>query len=138
MDALGNTYLYVRADDAVVQYDSVTFDFATAGSAVAGDVPHAVTPTAAVAEWIVGIAQVAIAAGDYGWVLIKGTGSADVLGTVVQGDTLVSTAVSGQLDVQPSTAVNPVTTDFDALVARGLTVVATADDTANVAPVYVF
>lgn len=93
-----NRYLYVRADDAVAQYDAVQLDVAAAGSGSASDVPFLVTPSGAADEVIEGIAQVAIAAGSYGFVLVEGSGTVKAAATVVAGAPAVTIATAGTLD----------------------------------------
>lgn len=128
-----NHYVYVQADDAVAQYDAVTLDFAAGGSGAAASVPHLVTPTSAATSFFVGVAQVAIAAGSYGFILVEGEGIVQAETAVAQGDVLAPSAVAGELITQPSTAANPTQADFDSLVATGRKVIATEAEGATTA-----
>lgn len=129
--------IYVQADDAVTLGNAVTRDFAAAGSGASANVPFLVTTTSAVAQAIVGYFEIAITAGYYAWLVIEGplTTTVNAATGALEGENVVSTATAGRVDTQPSTAVNPVTTDFDAAVAAtgGATVVLTADEAGNVA-----
>lgn len=127
-DNPANVYRYVQADDAVAIYDAVILDLAAGGSGSAANVPWLVTPVSAVAQDIVGVAQVAIAAGGYGFVLVKGTGTVRGDGSVAAGDRCVSGAAAGVVTTQVSTATNPSDADHDALAHSGLNIVALADD----------
>jgi hypothetical protein len=124
-----NIYQYVRADDAVAQYDAVMLDTAAAGSGDASDVPFLVTPTAAADDVIEGIAQVAIAAGSYGFILIDGDGSSKAAATVVAGAPAVTIATAGTLDDTAAAAGNALAT------AAGRGVVFTSTTTGGVASV---
>jgi hypothetical protein len=102
-----NRYQYVRADDAITQYQAVGLDFAAGGSGSATDVPNLVTPTSAVNESIEGIAQVAFSAGYYGFILIEGTGTCLTAAAIASaGIHLVSTATAGTLDDTAAAAAN--------------------------------
>lgn len=131
-------YRYVRADDAVTVGDAVALDFSAAGSGVAANVPHLVTPAAAVATPVVGVAHVAIAAGSFGFITIEGVVEANVATSVAQGNALASSATAGELREQPSTVTNPSQADFDALVAatQGVEITALAAAATNKADVY--
>jgi hypothetical protein len=128
--------MYVQADDAITAYDAVTFDLAVAGSGSSANVPFVVTRSAAATNAIVGISQVAIAAGSYGWVLVRGTGIVQAETSVAAGDFLAASAVTGELITQPSTAVNPTKADFDSALASlhgGVHAVATEAEGATTA-----
>jgi hypothetical protein len=110
----GIKYTYVQADDAVTLYDAVTLDVAAAGSGTAANAPWLVTPTGAAAVSMSGIAGVtAFTAGYYGWIITGGKAFVQAETAVAALDFLAPSAVAGELITQPSTAVNPVTADFD-------------------------
>lgn len=98
VEANGAQYKYVQADDAVAQYDAVKIDPSAAGSGSSANNPFVVTPTANADEVIAGIAQVAIAAGYYGFILIKGLGVAKVAAGLAAEELLVTTGTAGTLD----------------------------------------
>lgn len=126
-----NVYQYVQADDAVAQYDAVQLDVAAAGSGSSANVPFLVTPTSAADQIIVGVAQVAIAAGSYGFILIEGGGTVKAAATVVAGAPAVTIATAGTLDDTVAAAGN-------ALAAgSGRGVVFTSTTTSGVASCFV-
>jgi hypothetical protein len=87
----GKEYVFVQANSAVAQYDVVT---------VASDTGVAAglsTTTATTAETI-GVAQFALASGDYGWVQIYGASRTKVLGACAKSINLWTTATAGSLD----------------------------------------
>lgn len=98
VEADGTQYKYVQADSAVAQYDAVKIDSAAAGSGLTANVPFVVTPTAAADEVIAGVAQVAIAAGSYAFVAIKGKAVVKVAAGLTAEELLVTTATAGTLD----------------------------------------
>jgi len=113
----GQEAIYVQADDAVAAKAPVYTDAAIGGSGTAANAPYVVTPITAVDQAIVGIALVAIAAGSYGWVVTKGVVTAVKSTAAAINDFCVSSATADTIKTIPSTAVNPVKVDFDALVA---------------------
>lgn len=122
-----NRYRYVQADDAITAYDAVVFDFALGGSGTAANAPWIVTRSGDAAK-VVGIAQVSIAAGSFGFILIEGEGIVQAETAVAQGDRLghyTSASVAGELKTQGSTAVNPTKADFDQAVGSFVQVIAT-------------
>ena len=109
----GSAFLYVQADDAITLYDAVTYDVAAAGSGSAANAPWLVTPAATAGDTLVGVAGVAIAAGGYGFVQVKGKAFVQAETSVAALDKLTASSVSGELITQPSTATNPSKVDFD-------------------------
>jgi len=132
------TVCYIQADDAVVAKNALTRDYAAGGSGAAASVPFLVTTTSAVAQAVVGISEIAITAGYYAWIVVRGpvTG-VNVASSVAAGETLVTTATAGRLDDHVSTATNPSDADHDALTAStgGASVVATSAESSNAANV---
>ena len=86
----GSLYMLVQAGGTIAQYDVVSVT--SAGSAVA------LTKALADAGRKIGVAQVAIANGSFGWVLVKGVGRANVLASAAADAALYTTATAGSLD----------------------------------------
>lgn len=93
-DSSGNysaIYMYVRADAAITQYDAVKIDddyeCTPITTAISGAEPTAV-----------GIAQVAFADAEYGWVVVKGSGTVNVLSSAAADVKLYTTTTAGSLD----------------------------------------
>lgn len=88
----GKAYVYVKASAAIAQYDVVTFDETwittvaplTTSNDARGDK--------------VGVAAVAIASGDYGWLQIYGPTTFKTASACAANVELVTTSVSGTLD----------------------------------------
>lgn len=86
-------YQYVRADAAITQYDAVKIDddyeCTPLTTAISGSEPTRV-----------GIAQVAFADTDYGWVVISGSGTVNAIsGGGAAADVLIyTTTTAGQVD----------------------------------------
>jgi hypothetical protein len=88
----GKEWVFVRASAAVAQFDSVTYD-ETYGTVVAP------LSTANDARGdLVGAAPVAIAAGDYGWLQVRGPCSVNVKASCAANVRLNTTASAGLLD----------------------------------------
>lgn len=113
-DDAGNVYVFIRAQGAISAYDVIEMDSGYDCPPLSG---------AGVATFV---AQTAIADNYYGWVLAQGVGSAAAASAVAADDQLARlTNGSGQL--------------VTAAAATGATfAIATAADTANVAPIYIF
>jgi hypothetical protein len=87
----GGIYEYVKAGAAVAQYDGVMIDEdGTATLAV-----YAASPTVPTK---IGIAQVAIASGSYGWVLRQGKGRVTCLASCAIDVKLYTSATAGSFD----------------------------------------
>jgi hypothetical protein len=88
----GNRIRYVRADAAVAQYDAVQMKMDET------DAPHAIIPTAATTDLVAGIAEIAFAANDYGWITVHGfVPIANVADASAQGDVLGASGTAGRL-----------------------------------------
>lgn len=87
----GKSYIYVQSASAIAQYNVVALNLASGIAA-------AVSTTTAPADQAVGVAQVAIASGEYGWVQTYGRGKVKVLGLCVKNINLWTTATAGSLD----------------------------------------
>ena len=110
----GDVYQYVLAGEAIAAYSPVDFTVAYTASVVdAGDV-------------IMGVAQVAIASGSYGWVLIKG------VGTMLVTADLVASRIS---NVSVAGAVASVSIVDDADAGNGLYAITYATEAATPAGV---
>ena len=83
-----NIYMYVKAGAAIAATDAVRFQ----GSALGFD---DVRPTSAVNQPIIGIADVAFASGDYGWILVNGVTSMKTTGTLAVNVQLSSNGTAG-------------------------------------------
>jgi hypothetical protein len=132
------TLVYVQADDAVVALNALTRDYAAGGSGAAGSVPFLVTTTSAVAQEVVGISEIAIAAGSFAWIVKNGpVDGVNVASSVAAGEILVTTSTAGRLDDHVSTGTNPSDADHDALTqaSGGATIVATSAESSNAANV---
>lgn len=132
------TVVYVQADDAVVALNALTRDYAAGGSGSATNVPFLVTTTSAVEQSVVGISEIAITAGYYAWIVVRGPVSGvNVATSVAAGEVLVTTATAGRLDDHVSTATNPSDDDHNALTlaSGGATIVATSAESSNAANV---
>lgn len=100
IDADGNEYIYVHAAGAITQYAFVAIDSAFEAAMI--------THALAVSEARFGAAQVAFADNDYGWVLIKGSGSVlckTLCATDVQ---LYSSGTDGYIDDADITSSRPI------------------------------
>lgn len=86
-DNSGNEYIYLQGIAATAQFDVVTYDelFLTALA-----IADAIGPVA--------VAQAAITASEFGWYLIKGTGTASSAAAVADDSELYLTAVAGEVD----------------------------------------
>lgn len=86
----GTEWVYVKASAAVAQYDvitmTVTYDAAPLGTGndARGN--------------LVGVASVAFASGDYGWVQVSGPTTMNVLASAAANVRLNTTATAGSLD----------------------------------------
>jgi len=87
---LGYEYVYVHADGAIAQYDFAVFDESF----------EAFKITAALAQSHPsgGVAQVAFADNDYGWLLTRGVGLVNVLANCAAEVQLYTSGTAGSLD----------------------------------------
>jgi mannose-6-phosphate isomerase-like protein (cupin superfamily) len=95
-DSSGNysaEYMYVRADEAIDQYDAVKIDDDYECSALT-------TAISGVEPTMVGVAQVAAADTEYFWVVISGSGTVSCIssGSAAADVKLYTTATAGFLD----------------------------------------
>lgn len=91
-DSSGNDWIFVKASAAIAQYDVVTVD-STYSTTVA--------PLSTSNDGrgnIVGVAPVAFASGDYGWLQVKGPCTMNVLASCAANVRLNTTATAGSLD----------------------------------------
>lgn len=87
----GQVYVYVKASAAINQYDCVAIDNSFNATGM--------TKTLADLGRQPGVAQVAFASAEYGWVAIHGQGlTVTVLGSCDKGVALFTTATTGVLD----------------------------------------
>jgi hypothetical protein len=95
----GNVYKYVKASGTVAASDAVLIedDFTVAALT---------TTNAGSAPTWVGIAQAAMTANQFGWVLISGTGTVNVLASCATDVKLYTTATAGALDDTATTLVS--------------------------------
>jgi hypothetical protein len=93
-DERGNTWMYVQAAAAVAAGEWVAVN--PAGSAAL------LTKALADAGRKIGVAQVAFASGDFGWVLIKGVGIARGLANYVADAAAYTSATAGAVDDDPT------------------------------------
>ena len=90
-DYNGKEYVFVKADSAVAAYDMVHIPsdtFVAAG----------LTTALSAASEELGIAQFALASGEYGWVQVKGACKLKTLGSCAKAVKLYSTTTAGSLD----------------------------------------
>ena len=90
VDASGNEWLFVQASAAIAQYDVVFSSSAYAATTLS-------TSNDARGN-LVGVAAVAFASGDYGWVQVKGPTTMNVLASCAANVRLNTTATAGSLD----------------------------------------
>lgn len=92
----GNTYIYVKADGAIDQYDAVLLKENST------DVVEAVALTTALSGSVptpVGFAQVAIADNQHGWVVLKGNNfTVNVAATCAADIRIYTSATAGHVD----------------------------------------
>lgn len=100
VDADGNEYIYVHAAGAITQYACVAIDSAFEAAML--------THALAVSEARFGVAQVAFADNDYGWVLIKGSGSVLALALCATDVQLYSSGTTGYVDDADITSSRPI------------------------------
>lgn len=87
----GQEYVYVQAAEAISQYDFVGIDEDFAASQL--------TSTEAGDGWMIGVAQSALSADDYGWVCVKGANlTGNVLGSCNADVALYTSGTAGYLD----------------------------------------
>jgi hypothetical protein len=91
----GTDYMYVKAGAAIAQYDACRFN---AGL-------EDVRPTSAAGQVVIGVAQVAIASGSYGWIAVRGLMTAKVVAATAAGSPLVTNATAGTLALADATAI---------------------------------
>lgn len=99
VDVNGDVYVYVLAGAAIAQYNACKFN----GSALGYD---DVRPTSAVNQVVLGVAQVAIASGSYGWIMETGVPTCLVTNSTAAGVPLVSSSTAGLLTTLDTTAGN--------------------------------
>lgn len=87
----GYEYMKIHANGAITQYDAVMVDEAGEGYALtkAGAEDYA---------YRIGVAQVAFADNDYGWVLTKGVGQVNALTSCAADAQLYTSGTAGHLD----------------------------------------
>jgi len=89
----GTEWIYIQAASAIAQYDAVQIDENFSAQ------PASTTTTDAARGDMIGIAQTAIASGEYGWIARRGTGLKVNAGASCAANTaLNSTGTAGQLD----------------------------------------
>lgn len=87
----GQTYTKVQASAAIVQYDWVGIDENFAAAPL--------TDAMAQDGWEIGVAQVAFASGDYGWIATKGSNLTGFVKASCAADvSLYTSATAGKLD----------------------------------------
>jgi hypothetical protein len=86
----GYEYMKVHANGAVSAFQACVVD-------EAGEMTP-ITATLAAADHLVAVPQVAFADNDYGWALVKGTGSVNVAANCAANVALYATATAGRLD----------------------------------------
>jgi hypothetical protein len=87
----GQVYTYVTASAAITQYDFVGIDENFAAAPL--------TDAMAQDGWEIGVAQVAFASGDYGWVCTKGSNVTGFVKASCAADVaLYTSATAGKLD----------------------------------------
>lgn len=89
-DSSGNEWVFVQAGSALAQYDVAFISSAFAATALS-------TSNDARGN-LVGVAGVAFASGEYGWLQVKGTGQMNVLASAAANTRLNTTATAGSLD----------------------------------------
>jgi hypothetical protein len=97
----GSAWMYVQANGAITQYDWVgvdeNFQAGALTAAMAGD------------GWSVGVAQIAFADNEYGWVAVKGHNITARVGASCAADVvLYTTATAGVLDDATGTRIDGV------------------------------
>lgn len=98
----GTRWVYVRANGVIAQYDAVGID--------EDHIAEALTTALAGTMPMFGIAQVAFADDDYGWVCRSGTGIlVNVLTLAAADGPLYTTATAGKLDDTATTLVAGIT-----------------------------
>lgn len=96
-DSSGNEYVYVKASAAIDQYAIVTID-ETYSTVVAG-----VSTSNDARGDLLGVAPIAFASADYGWVQIKGPCTILVLASATANGRLNTTAQAGYADDDATT-----------------------------------
>lgn len=91
-DQNGSVWVYVKASGAISQYDVVTYD-ETFNTTVAS-----VTTSNAARDDKLGVAAVAFASSEYGWLQIYGPCTINVAAACVPNAELTMTSVAGVLD----------------------------------------
>lgn len=97
-DYAGNDWVYVKASEALAQYDFVAIDEDYAATLLSG--------TEAAAGYQIGVVQVAFASADYGWALTKGIASGAVKASCAADITLHTSGTSGALMDETSVGTN--------------------------------
>lgn len=134
-------YVYVIADDIITVQAAVFIDTAVAGSGVTAQLPWVIAMTTDLAEAVFGIADVAFAAGEFGFVLVKGETTVISASSLAVDEICVTTATDGEVDgFIAMTDVNPTKVQLDAMHAsvRGRTLICTVAESSNVATVYIY
>lgn len=87
----GKQYVYVQSASAIAAYDVVHIPSDT-------NIAAGLTTALSAASEGIGVAPVAIASGEYGWVQIYGPTKVSVAGACAKSVTLYSTTTAGRLD----------------------------------------
>ena len=95
-DVYSNVYRFVKASAAIDQYDVVAIESDSDAAA------SAASATAALNKPL-GVAQAAIASGDYGWVMIYGTGRVNAKASATAYTQLYNHATAGHVEDATST-----------------------------------
>lgn len=91
----GAEFTYVKAGAAIAAFDACR---------VTGTL-ESVVPTSAAGQLVVGVAQVAIASGSFGWICTRGACTAKVVAATAIGSPLVTNATAGTLALADATAI---------------------------------
>lgn len=112
----GGQYMFVLAAAAITQYDFVSIETSYNAS------PVSVTTVNATSAPMIGVAQVAISSGDYGWVALAGQSlSGNVLLSCAADTALYATTVAGSLDDAAYSSLQPKISGVVCTAARGTT-----------------
>lgn len=96
VESNGKEWIYVKAGATIAALDAVKFN----GSADGYD---DVRPTAAVNEYVLGVASAAFASAEYGFVQTRGVCDAKVVDSTAAGSSLSSSATAGTLKLSVET-----------------------------------
>jgi hypothetical protein len=98
----GKTYKLVKANGAILVNQLVKYD---GSEATYGAVGGAVIATAAAVDNVAGVAETAIASGDFGWITVAGVASCLVANSTLIHAPLASSGTAGTAQTAPFTAV---------------------------------